>query len=272
MTLPAGATIAGNGYYLIANTGSANSILSVTPDFLVTALSLSPVTQSNLVLKNAQNITFDSAKASPWPAGDGTNNISMERVSFPGDGLVGANWYSAVVSVGFDTGTPKGTPGTANVFDSTAPVIGSVNVPDNTLFPLGNISLIYNYSDNVAIDTTSRTFMLEKWNGASWIDVTAGNVSSSGVTLSQANYQTNTLPFGKYRSTFSISDTSANTATQVSIFYVDKFEMTVSTGSINIGVLSPGSLVFATPTVTVTVKTVGAGFNLSLGGSGTMSA
>ncbi len=196
----------------------------------------------------------------------------MERVNFPGDGLAPINWYSAVVSVGFDNGTPKGTVGTSNVFDSTAPVISSVNVPDNTLFPLGNISLVYDYSDNVAIDTTSRTFTLEKWNGVAWVDVTAGNVSSSGVTVSEANYQTNTLPFGKYRSTFSISDISLNAASQVSIFYVDKFEMTVSTGSINIGVLSPGSIVFATPTVTVTIKTVGAGFTLSLGGSGTMSA
>lgn len=208
--------------------------MNVTPDFIASALSLSPTTQSNLVLKDAQNITFDSAKASPWPAGDSTNNISMERINFPGDGLVGANWYSAVVSVGFDTGTPKGTPGTSNVFDSTAPVISSVNVPDNTLFPLGNISLVYAYSDNVAIDTTSRTFTLEKWNGASWIDVTAGNVSSSGVTISQGMYQTNTLSFGKYRSTFSISDTSGNSTNQISIFYVDKFEMTVSTGSIGI--------------------------------------
>lgn len=147
-----------------------------------------------------------------------------------------------------------------------------MNAPDNTLFPLGNISLVYDYSDNVAIDTTSRTFTLEKWNGASWSGATVGNISSSEATLAQANYTSNTLAFGKYRSTFTISDTTGNTATQVSIFYVDAFELTVSTGSVNIGVLSPGSLTFAVPTVTVTIKTVGAGFNLSLGGSGTMNA
>ena len=86
----------------------------------------------------------------------------------------------------------------------------------------------------MAIDIPSRTFTLEKWNGASWVDVTTGNVNSSGVTVSQATYTTNTLPFGKYRSTFSISDTNSNTTTQLNVFYVDKFEMTVSTGSINI--------------------------------------
>lgn len=101
ITIPSGASIAGNGYYLIANTGSANSILSgtITPDFIDTSLNLSPTNQSNLLLKNAQNVTFDSAKASPWPAGSGALNIAMERVNFPGDGLLGSNWYSSVVSV-----------------------------------------------------------------------------------------------------------------------------------------------------------------------------
>ena len=136
--IPSGASIAGNGYYLIANTGSTNSVLSgsITPNLINTNLNLSSTTQANLLLKNSQSVTFDSVKASPWPAGSGALNIAMERVSFPGDGLVGANWYSAVVSTGFDNAAPKGTPGSANVFDSTAPVISSVNVADNTLFPL----------------------------------------------------------------------------------------------------------------------------------------
>lgn len=83
VTLPAGATIAAYGFYLIANTGSANSILTgtITPDYITPALSLSPATQSDLVLKDAQNIVFDSAKASPWAAGSGATDIAMERKS-----------------------------------------------------------------------------------------------------------------------------------------------------------------------------------------------
>lgn len=190
------------------------------------------------MLKNAQNITFDSAKASPWSAGNGSTDTAMERDNYPGDGLLGTNWYNAVVSVGFDTTTPKGTPLSANVFDATVPVIGSVSVTDNTLFPLGNIPLTYNYSDNIAINTASRTFVLEKWNGTSWSGVTAGNINSSGATPSQADYMTNTLSYGKYRSIFSISDTTGNTASRASIFYVDQFQMNISTGSIDIGTLS----------------------------------
>lgn len=83
-TIPSGATIAGNGFYLIANTGSANSILSgsITPNYITTTLSLSPTTQSNLLLKNSQSITFDSAQASPWSAGSSTLDIAMERTLF----------------------------------------------------------------------------------------------------------------------------------------------------------------------------------------------
>lgn len=83
VTLPAGAIIAANGFYLIANTGSANSILTgtITPDFITASLSLSPTTQSDLVLKDTQSIVFDSAKASPWAAGSGAINVAMERKS-----------------------------------------------------------------------------------------------------------------------------------------------------------------------------------------------
>lgn len=83
MTLPVGATIGANGFYLIANTGSANSILTgtIVPDYITPVLSLSPTTQSDLVLKDTQNIVFDSAKASPWAAGSGIVNVAMERKS-----------------------------------------------------------------------------------------------------------------------------------------------------------------------------------------------
>ena len=196
-TLPADASIPGNGVYLIASTDPSSSLLTgaLIPDYITTLLNLSSTTQTNILLKNPQNITFDSAKASPWPTGSGGLNISMERVNFPGDGLLSTNWYSAVASVGFDTPTPKGTPGASNVFDSTTPIISSVNITDNTLFPLGNISLVYNYSDNIAVDSMSQTFVVEKWTGASWSGVTLGNISSSGATSTQATYTTKTLPY-----------------------------------------------------------------------------
>jgi hypothetical protein len=77
------------------------------PDHITSLLSLSSITQADILLKNPQNITFDRVKASPWPTGSGGLDIAMERVNFPGDGLLSANWYSAVASIGFDTTDPK---------------------------------------------------------------------------------------------------------------------------------------------------------------------
>lgn len=48
--------------------------------------------------------------------------------------------------------------------------------------------------------------------------------------------------------------------------------MTVSTGSYSIGALSTSSTVIGAGQMTITVQTIGAGFQLSLGGSGTLDA
>lgn len=101
--------------------------------------------------------------------------------------------------------------------------------------------------------------------------MTAGSISSSGITASTASFTTNTLAYGHYRTTFSITDAAGNTTQQTNYFYVDQLEFIVSTGSTDIGTLSTLNQTFS-PSVNVTVKTIGAGFNLSLGGSGTMSS
>lgn len=72
--------------------------------------------------------------------------------------------------------------------------------------------------------------------------------------------------------TFTISDVVGNQAQDVSNFYVDTPTMTVSTQNYSIGYLQAGSLVTGGSQVTVTVQTIGAGFTLSLGGSGAMQA
>jgi hypothetical protein len=163
----------------------------------------------------------------------------MERDSHPGDGLIGTNWHSAVASNSFDTNTPKGTPRSINIIDTTSPVIDSGNIIDNTLFAIGNITLTYNYSDNMNIDDTSSLLVLEKWNGNNWSDVTNENITSTLVSTTQATHYTKTLTFGKYRSNFSIGDSTGNRTTKVTTFYVDKLEFSISTGSIQIGNLVP---------------------------------
>ncbi|MDP2104184.1 MAG: Ig-like domain-containing protein, partial [Candidatus Gracilibacteria bacterium] len=218
---------------------------------------------------------YDQSKANPWPVGDDNLPSSMERKAIPGNGLTASNWYSAQSGVGFDAAGPLGTPRTVNVFDSTPPTITSSSPANNTLFPMGVITLSYTYTDAGGIaPTPNYTFLLEKNNRAGvYADVTAASISSSGITASTASFTTNALAFGAYRATFTITDAAGNTTQDiVAPFFVDNFQMTISTGAINIGALSVGALVSATDTVTVTVKTVGAGFDLSLGGDSTMQA
>ncbi|MDD5213779.1 MAG: lamin tail domain-containing protein [Candidatus Gracilibacteria bacterium] len=274
ISLPAGASIGANGYYLIANSSSAISILSgsITPDLITSSLSLNSISQSNIVLKDSIGTNYDSAVASPWPAGNASQNISMERKNVPGNGTVGTNWYSAVASIGFDDTNPKGTPGSANKIDVTPPVIGSFSPSDNTLFPIGdNINLTYNYSDDIAgVSTGTSNIVIEKYNGASF-DIIASRISTSTIDVTSANYTLNHLNFGKYKATFTIDDKAGNTVTQVINFYVDKVEFVVSTGSIDLGSVKANIGKYATVEESITVKTLGAGFNLYNGKSGALS-
>lgn len=86
------------------------------------------------------------------------------------------------------------------------------------------------------------------------------------------SFVTNLLAYGQYRATFTISDSAGNNTQQISSFYVDAPSMSISTGSYAIGTLSPGSTTLGTGGMTVTIQTLGAGFRLSLGGSGTLDA
>lgn len=277
LTLPASQTIAGNGYYLIAASAVATAgnqlAPGVSPDF-VGALSLSPSQSANLVLKNAAGSVYDRAKANPFPAGSDSAMVSMERRDTPGDGLTASNWYGAQTGSGFfDTAVPKGTPGSANVFDAAAPTISSVTPADTALLPTGSgVTVTYSYSDDVLMSASpSRTFKLEKNDGSgNYSDVTAVSVSSSGADAAQATYSLNSLASGGYRTTFTVRDAAGNSTQKVSAFYVDAFSMDVSTGSVSLGTLQAGVTGTSTP-LTVTVQTVGAPFVLSLSGGGLSS-
>jgi len=177
ITLPSGATISANGYYLIAHDAAATSILNVTPDLITASLSLNATTQSDLVLQNGA-VVMDSAKASPWPFGNGSSDISMERTTNPGNGILAANWHDGQASIGFDTLTPKGTPGSVNQNDILAPDISSVSPQTATLFPQTPTQLAFGYADVGAsgIDSASAVVTLKKWNGATYDDVTIASL------------------------------------------------------------------------------------------------
>ena len=270
ITIPASTQISASGYYLIAYNNT--SLSGVTADLTTTSLSLNPTTQSNILLKDAAGVTYDSVKASPWAAGSGTLDVSMERKSTPGDGLVGTNWYSAQVHTGLVSASALGTPRSANYFDTTAPVIASASPANNALIPTNKVTLAYSYSDNLAVNPASTQIQLQRWNGSSWLTITGTGIStSSGVTATGAWYRTNSLPYGRYQATLTISDNAGNSTSQTNIFSVDALSVSVSTGSLAIGILPVNAQALSSD-VTVTVTTLGAAFSVTLGGSGTMNS
>ena len=268
-------SIPANGYYLITQSNPTTSplnVTTVTPDIITGSLLIA--TGSTLQLLDGASIILDQALIS-GNIGNTNTPSSMERRSTPGNGAQDASWYTAQTGGNFfDTVSPLGTPKSANIFDATAPTITSFSPVNNTLFPLGNITLSYNYSDSGGIAATpTHTFKLEKNNGAGvFSDVTATSLSSSGINASASNFLTNTLAYGNYRASFSINDAAGNTTQQISNFYVDAPTMTISTGSSAIGKLTTNTITFGTGEITITIHTIGAGFQLSLGGSGTLDA
>lgn len=150
--------------------------------------------------------------------------------------------------------------------DDTTPLISSTNFPDNTLLPGGNHDVSIDYSDSDSwIDTASSSFELYKWDGVSvfWADIAGTNSSSWSITTTQANYSLNNLSFWKYRYIFTISDIAGNTSSETRDFYIDEPEFIVSDELIDIWDVYNFSESFSN-TVTLTVKTVGAGFDVSM--------
>jgi hypothetical protein len=128
VTLPPGSTIAGNDYFLITKTSQSTSIVNVVPNVISSSLDLSA---SQIDLSNGV-INIDSAKLDLGYINTSLPS-SMERRNPPGLGTLSNSWYTAIVSSGFDTMTPTGTPGTQNVEDNTAPTFVSSSPENNQL-------------------------------------------------------------------------------------------------------------------------------------------
>ncbi len=156
----------------------------------------------------------------------------------------------------------------AKVKDETNPTVTSFSPGTGSLLPWGNHTLSFEYNDthtgSTDIDTTADSILLEKWDSlwSVWNDVTISSLSAGTVWSTGATYPTSNLSFGKYRYTFSIDDRAGNTSNSVQAdFYIDIPEFIISTGSIDIGTVNEITETFS-DTVTVTVKTVGAGFDV----------
>ena len=162
--------------------------------------------------------------------------------------------------------------------DNTAPVITSTNISSGSLLPGGNHDIVFNYNDthtgSTGIDSSSDSITLQKRIGAAWgadISVTGFNLGGKTVTSSGATYPTNDLGYGKYRATFNISDNAGNTSLDEElVFYIDQPQFIISTGSLDIGTVNNVTNSFS-PEITITVKTVGAGFDVVLNKNTTLT-
>ncbi|MDD2907249.1 MAG: hypothetical protein PHH98_01275 [Candidatus Gracilibacteria bacterium] len=146
--------------------------------------------------------------------------------------------------------------------DITPPIISSINFASGALLPGGNHTISINYSDaQSGINTSSDIITLSKWNGTVWgADISASglNLGSKIVNSTSATYTTNNLAYGKYRYTFQISDNNGNNSSTGAVFYIDRPEIVVSTGSY----LSTVGPTLPTEEIIVTIKTVGAAYKL----------
>ena len=146
------------------------------------------------------------------------------------------------------------------------PIISSTNFSSGSLLPGWNHDIIIEYSDaDSGIDVTTADLELYKWDWVSSYgpDISSTYTSTNSISTETWSYSTNNLSFGKYQYIFSIDDNEWNTATETVDFYIDEVEFTVSTPEIDIWEVDSFSNAFS-PTVFVTVKTVGAPFDVMM--------
>ncbi len=160
--------------------------------------------------------------------------------------------------------------------DTTPPTIDSISRASGSLMPIGNFPLVVTYSDTGStINASSFTGKIFSWDGVSAWNTT--NLAPSYMTLSGAattstgNLNVAGLPFGKYRFDVSVADSVGNTVTQSYIYYVDDIEWSISADTYDMGTLLSNIQTFGTGEMIVTIKTVGAGYNLKMIGTNTLA-
>ncbi|HTM23180.1 MAG TPA: lamin tail domain-containing protein [Kofleriaceae bacterium] len=127
LALPLGTTIAANGYLLVArlqgpdSDGQRTSLTGVS-DVLIALVDLVNAGEQ-LVLRDRDGTLIDQTPGAPWPAGNNTDDLTMERrdeLSGGGylDGSLPGAWYTFNPFGGSDASnadsSDQGTPGAAN--------------------------------------------------------------------------------------------------------------------------------------------------------------
>lgn len=151
--------------------------------------------------------------------------------------------------------------------DLINPSIDSFSPYSWALLPIWNFDLEYTFSDaDSGIDITSETVSLQKWDGATWgTDISGTYTSLEAISATWATYQITSLEYGRYRAWFAIQDNSWNTEIVLHEFYVDAIEFIISTPEVDIWNIALSSTGYTSAdTLTVTVRTVGAAFAVTM--------
>ena len=154
-------------------------------------------------------------------------------------------------------------------FDVTDPSITWSSPADNFLFPIWNLTVTFDYEDNVWgiwIDAASVAKTLHKWDWVSayWADISGIYLTTNAETSTGSNYSIAGISFWKYKVSFWVSDFIGNNVTQDIIFYVDEITATISTGAIDIWDLYAGTWSFSTDELIITIETLGAAFDVKM--------
>ncbi|MFH0923803.1 MAG: lamin tail domain-containing protein, partial [Candidatus Falkowbacteria bacterium] len=119
-------TLEARGYFLISNNSEnhiftkGESILSITPDFINSSISLSNSSVQYKLYATADSSgslidTADDGIGNPIAGDNGDIKKSMERNNIPGDGTQTENWHTCSQAVNFDRGANDcGTPKAPN--------------------------------------------------------------------------------------------------------------------------------------------------------------
>lgn len=158
----------------------------------------------------------------------------------------------------------------ATPVDTVLPNITSISILSGSLLPIGNFPVMVIYSDTgTNINISSFTKKIYSWNtgSLSW-NVTNLAPSYTSIigssTTTGALFQVTGLPTGKYRFDISIADNIGNIRTQSYTYFIDAIEWNVSSDQYNIGNMPTNTPIFGAGEMIVTVKTVGAGFNVKM--------
>lgn len=152
-----------------------------------------------------------------------------------------------------------------NTSDNIDPVISSFSPGNDALLPIWNFNLEYSFFDlDSGINTGSSNMYLQRWNGiAFWADIAGTFVSLDTISSTGANYSVTDLPYGRYQAWFEILDNAGNNTFVVHEFYVDEIEFIISQAEVEIDtVFTDNTKYTSNDTLNVTVKTVGAAFDV----------